>query len=125
MNIRPVSVLAAVALLLTMTGAALAKDRVVDCAVLSLPDKAVRYKGKCSFMPEAGGSFSLASPTGKAKLYGSIGIVSVTLTGKDVAEVSGLVIDAGGGHNSRWGSASRSTEDRACWDGSDFRVCAW
>ena len=119
-----IRLLAAAALLLTPT-AALSKDRVVDCAVLSLPDKTVQYKGRCRFMPEAGGSFSLASPTGKPKLYDRIGIVSVTLTGKDTAEVSGLVIDASGGHNSRWGEASRSTADRACWDGADFRVCAW
>lgn len=119
------SYLLAVLALVMLPTAALAKDRVVDCAVLSLPDGAVQYKGTCKFMPEQDGSFALASPSGKAKLYASIGIVSVTLTGKDEAEVSGLVIDAGGAHSSRWGAATRSTKDRACWDGADFRICAW
>ena len=44
---------------------------------------------------------------GRDTFYGSIGMVSVTLTGKNMAEVSGLVVDAGGAHNSRWGAATR------------------
>ncbi|WP_146256109.1 hypothetical protein [Aestuariivirga litoralis] len=117
--------LAAVAVFLLLSPVAEARDRVVDCAILSLPGKAVQFKGKCNFMPEAGGSFSLADADGKPKLYGDIGVVSVTLTGKDTAEVSGLVIDSGGGHSSRWGTARRAADDRACWDGEDFRICAW
>lgn len=103
-----------------------AKDRVVRCAITSLPDNAVQFKGKCRFLPEGGGSFSLADAGGKDAFYGDIGVVSVTLTAKDTAEVSGLVLDpGGGGHVSRWGAAKRSASDGACWDGADFRICAW
>lgn len=27
--------------------------------------------------------------------------------------------------NSRWGEAKRSSQDKACWVGGDFKVCAW
>jgi hypothetical protein len=114
-----------IALLLLVPTAALAKGRVVDCAITSLPGNAVQFKGKCTFLPEAGGSFTLMDAKGRDTFYGSIGMVSVTLTGKDMAEVSGLVVDAGGAHNSRWGAATRSKTDGACWDGTDFRICAW
>ena len=114
------------ALLLLAPTAALAKGKVVDCAITSLPGNDVQFKGKCTFLPEAGGSFTLMDAKGKDNFYGTIGMVSVYLTGKDTAEVSGLVLDeGGGGHNSRWGAAKRSQKDRACWDGEDFRVCAW
>lgn len=107
------------------TGAS-AKGRVVDCRISSLDGAYVQFKGRCRFVPEPGGSFSLSDASGKAKFYSTISIVSVYLTGKDIAEVSGLVLDpGGGGHNSRWGEAKRSTKDRACWDGSDFQICAW
>lgn len=113
------------ALLLLTPVAALAKGKVVDCAITSLPGNEVQFKGKCRFLPEAGGSFTLMDAKGNDMFYGTIGMVSVYLTGKDAAEVSGLVLDAGGGHNSRWGAAKRSQQDRACWDGEDFRICAW
>lgn len=103
-----------------------AKGRVVDCRISSLDGAYVQFKGRCQFTPEPGGSFSLSDASGKAKFYSTISVVSVYLTGKDTADVSGLVLDpAGGGHNSRWGEAKRSTKDRACWDGSDFQICAW
>jgi len=107
------------------TGAS-AKGRVVGCRISSLDGTSVQFKGRCMFVPEPGGSFSLSDASGKAKFYGTISVVSVYLTDKDTAEVSGLVLDpGGGGHNSRWGEAKRSTKDRACWDGSDFQICAW
>lgn len=108
-----------------MPEAVLAKPKVVDCAITSLPGGEVQFSGKCRFVPEAGGSFSLMDAAGKDRFYGTIGMVSVYLTGQDAAEVSGLVLDKSGGHNSRWGEARRSQEDRACWDGADFRICAW
>lgn len=104
---------------------AFAKARIVDCAITALPSNEVQFKGKCSFMPDVGGSFTLMDAAGRDKFYGTVGMVSVTLTGKETAEVSGLVLDNGGGHNSRWGAAKRSRVDRACWDGDDFRICAW
>ena len=103
-----------------------AKDRIVDCSILSMPSGKYEYKGECKFMAHAEGSFTLMSPKGNERFYGSIGLVTVYLTSKNVAEVSGLVIDEpSGGHNSRWGQAKRSKTDRACWNGVDFRICAW
>jgi hypothetical protein len=108
------------AALLLIPAQALASGRIVQCAITS--GGVVEFKGKCKFLPEAGGSFTLLDAAGKDTFYGSIGMVSVYVTGKDTAEVSGLVL---GGNNSRWGSAKRSNKDRACWEGSDFRICAW
>lgn len=112
--------------LILLPAVAVAKEKVVDCAITSLPSNDIQFKGKCKFVPEAGGSFTLMDAKGKDKFYDTIGMVSVTLTGKDTAEVGGFVLDeGGGGHNSRWGEAKRSKKDGACWDGADFRVCAW
>lgn len=114
------------AVLVLIPTAAVSKDRVVECAITSLTGGDVEFKGKCKFMPEAGGSFTLMDAAGKDIFFDSIGMVSVTLTGKDTADVSGFVIDeVGGGHSSRWGEVKRSKKDGACWDGDDFRVCAW
>ena len=113
-------------LVAALPATAFAKGRVVDCRISAPDGTQVQFKGRCKFVPEPGGSFSLSDANGKAKFYSTISIVSVYLTGKDTAEVSGLVLDpGGGGHNSRWGEATRSTKDRACWDGSDFQICAW
>jgi len=113
-------------LLALLPAAAEAKGRVVNCAITTLPGNAVQFKGPCRFLPEGGGSFSLVDKAGGDRLFGNIGAVSVSLTAKDSAEVSGLVLDpGGGGHGSRWGSATRSPRDGACWDGADFRICAW
>lgn len=114
------------AILIILPTAAFSKAKVVECAITSLPSNEVKFKGKCRFLPEAGGSFTLMDANGKDEFYDAIGMVSVNLTGKITAEVSGLVLDeGGGGHNSRWGEAKRSQRDAACWDGEDFRVCAW
>jgi hypothetical protein len=102
-----------------------AKDRLVDCAISQLPSNKIEYQGKCAFSSEKGGTFYLSSPDGKSILYNHIGSVTVFIVDKDTAEVSGLVMDKVGGHNSRWGEATRSKSDKACWDGQDFRVCAW
>lgn len=121
---RRMLTIAMTAILISST--AYAKGRVVDCRISSPDDAQVQFNGKCKFVPEAGGSFSLSDASGKNKFFGTISIVSVFLTGKDTAEVGGLVLDpGGGGHNSRWGEAKRSKKDGACWEGSDFRICAW
>jgi hypothetical protein len=117
--------IAMAALLLMMAGQVLAADRVVKCRIDASNDSGktvVVYKGKCLFMPEKGGSFSLSHPVSKDKpLYDSILVVSVYVEGA-AAEVRGLTKD---GINSRWGIAKRSAKDKACWVGEDFRVCAW
>lgn len=122
-KVKWITTLTAIALL--SAPSAFATGRIVDCSISNLPGNELQFKGKCNFIPEAGGSFTLMDAAGRDKLYGTVGMVSVNLTGKDTAEVSGLVLDKSGGHNSRWGSAKRSRLDRACWDGGDFRICAW
>ena len=105
---------------------AFAKDRIVDCSISSLPSGEIEYKGQCKYMAHSEGSFTLMSPLGEMPLFDSVAMVTVHITRKNVAEVSGLVIDKpSGGHNSRWGRAVRSKIDRACWNGDDFRICAW
>lgn len=77
----------------------------------------------CDFAPDGrDGSFTL-SPRGggQGALFGSILMVSVSVIEPGLAEVRGLTRD---GINSRWGTARRSPRDGACWQGSDFRVCA-
>ena len=79
-------------------------------------------KSKCIFSPEAGGSFSIQHPQKNKYLFDGISMISVYIVEKDVAEVRGLTRD---GINSRWGEAHRSKQQKACWVGSDFKVCAW
>jgi hypothetical protein len=79
------------------------------------------FHGYCDFLPERGGSFSLSAFNRNRPLYNGISLVSVYIVQRGVAEVSGLTSD---GFNSRWGRAVRSRSDRACWVGSDFRICA-
>lgn len=102
-------------------GQAQAAGRIVDCRVESAGK--IEFAGKCRFTPDGrAGSFSLGASRGQGPLYGSILIVSVSIVSRGVAEVRGLTRQ---GINSRWGQARRSTRDRACWVGSDFRICAW
>lgn len=96
-----------------------AQERAVRCVIESA--QSVSYRGPCLFEAEQGGSFNVAPPSGRT--FGSgITSISVALTGRGIAEVRGLTRD---GINSRWGRAVRSNRDRACWVGSDFRVCAY
>jgi hypothetical protein len=74
------------------------------------------------FVPDTNGSFALLNPQKNKSLLSGITDVSVFIIEKGVAEVRGLTTD---GINSRWGEAKRSTEDKACWVGEDFKVCAW
>jgi hypothetical protein len=106
-------------LLLGLAATAEAKPRTARC-VITAP-QTTPYRGPCKFVAEAGGSFSI-SPIGRRFLVGEVDLVSVTIIRPDVAEVRGLTRD---GINSRWGEARRSRRDRACWDGSDFRICVY
>lgn len=73
-------------------------------------------------MAEQGGTFSVQMPGGNDGIAAGTTNVSVAVIAPGEAEVRGLTRD---GINSRWGSATRSREDPACWVGSDFRVCAY
>lgn len=94
----------------------IAEARPVRCVITG----SVQYAGKCDFIG-SGGSFSL-SPIGRASFPGGINPLSVAIDTPGVAEVRGLTRD---GINSRWGEARRSKKDPACWEGSDFRICAY
>ena len=75
----------------------------------------------CRFKPDGGGSFAL-SDMEDGELISGITMVNVTIFAKGEAEVRGLTTD---GINSRWGIATRSETDPACWVGSDFEICAY
>ncbi|MCW3847135.1 hypothetical protein OF829_07775 [Sphingomonas sp. LB-2] len=84
---------------------------------------AIQYDGPCQFEAERGGSFSLSFPYASGDLSGlGIGEIFVLITARGVAVVSDSGPD---GHVSNWGPARRSRRDRACWEGRDFRVCAY
>lgn len=120
----PVAI-ACLSLLACLEAAAQAGAKIVQCDILSLPSQSVQFSGKCVFQPEGGGSFSLSAVSQQATLYGDVAVVNVIVVEKGLAEVSALLSDnTTGGHTSRWGQARRSIQDKACWDGSDFRVCA-
>lgn len=112
--------IAALTILLLTGNAAMAADRTVKCQIDSA-NKTV-YEGKCVFIPDSKGSFALANPEKNKPLTDTITMVSVSIIEKGVAEVRGLTSE---GINSRWGEAKRSVKDKACWQGEDFKVCAW
>lgn len=107
-------------ILLLTTNLATAKDRIVKCKIDS--GNQTIYEGKCAFIPDTKGSFGLSNPVKNQPLTDTISMVSVMIIEKGVAEVRGLTSD---GINSRWGEAKRSAKDKACWEGVDFKVCAW
>jgi len=84
------------------------------------------YAGACDFTREKGGSFSIA-PVGRSDFFAhakddpGITEIDVEIQGAH-ADVSGLTSD---GINSRWGPASRSAKDKACWIGEDFAICVY
>jgi hypothetical protein len=97
---------------------AFSDDKLVKCEISSSGQK---YIGDCKFSPQKGGTFTLSN-TISGKTLGKTGISSVTvfISAKDIAQVSGEM----GGSISRWGQAKRSPKDKACWIGDDFKVCA-
>lgn len=105
---------------LLLNNYAIARDRVIDCQIDS--GNYVVYSGRCLFMPQRGGSFTLAHYRYGKALTSYLSSVNVYIVRRGVAEVRGLTTS---GINSRWGEATRSYRDRACWVGDDFRICAW
>jgi hypothetical protein len=93
------------------------KSRPARCEVWS--GDSATWRGACLFYPEGGGSFSIAAL--KGRFPNGASTISVTVLRGGAAEVRGLTRD---GINSRWGGASRSRKDPACWEGNDFQVCA-
>ncbi len=94
-------------------------SRIVTCRVES--EGRVQVNGPCRFTPDQGGSFTLENADQNRPLFGTILMVTVSVVSPGTAEVRGLTRQ---GVNSRWGEAQRSNDDRSCWVGSDFRICA-
>src|SRR4051812_3889914 len=103
-RLLPLAVAAAFATLATGAHGA---PKTARCAITAAEGAA--YRGPCHFLAEKGGSFDL-SPLGKKLFFDEIGSISVFITGKGMAEVSGLTQS---GINSRWGEARRSRRDAA------------
>ena len=93
--------------------------RPARCAIRS---GGAAYAAKCDFIAERGnGGFSV-KPIGATYFPDGIRVISVYKIAPLQAEVRGLTRD---GVNSRWGPATRSMRDRACWTGDDFSICAY
>ena len=107
------------ALIFAAPSAAQQGRRLVDCRVES--EGKVQVSGKCRFVPDEGGTFTLQNADPNQPLYGEILMVTVAVVSPGNADVRGLTRY---GINSRWGAAKRSARDPACWEGADFRICA-
>ncbi|MFK4002684.1 hypothetical protein [Qipengyuania sp. NPDC077563] len=104
----------------TSTAAPATGERIVDCEIVSGGEEVLN--APCQFSPQSNGGFTLMSRSGDGAIYGRILSVSVSKIDSKTAEVRGMTSD---GINSRWGQATRSAQDPACWSGSDFSVCAY
>lgn len=81
----------------------------------------IAFSGDCEFHLERGGSFSIRRSDDEP-IQPGVTDIYVSIVSPGVAEVRGLTTD---GINSRWGAATRSSVDGACWTGSDFEICAY
>ena len=104
--------------ILTCSSMALATPKTAICQI----DEGGRqlYKGKCQFEAQGGGSFYISHPSFVQKV-GVEGLM-VLVERKNQAVVQATRIGGGG---SVWGEATRSQSQKACWIGSDFKICAW
>jgi hypothetical protein len=95
-----------------------ARPRPARCVVTAAG--APTWRGPCRFDAGRGGSFTVAPARGR--FANGVASLSLDVVRPGVGEVRGLTAD---GINSRWGSASRSARDRACWVGTDFSLCVY
>ncbi len=102
-----------------LLGVAHAAPKVAMCKITMWNE--IAYKGKCLFDPYESGSFTLTPIKGEV-LFGEISLIDVYITSKGQAEVRGHRLS---GMSSRWGSFIRSKSQSACWDSSEFQICAW
>ncbi|MCP4934482.1 MAG: hypothetical protein GY927_09830 [bacterium] len=101
-----------------MSSPAIARN--AKCLITS--GNSTQFRRVCDFQAEPNGSFSLTNTKKSGRFFGDTVVVSVTVLSKNRADIRGLTKS---GINSRWGSVKRSRKDRACWVGSDFKICAW
>jgi hypothetical protein len=107
-------------MVLAAGAAAQGNSKLAECRVES--EGKVQVNGKCRFTPDQGGSFTLEHADPKRTVFfGETTSITVSIVSPGVAEVRGLTRQ---GVNSRWGEARRMASDRACWQGSDFKICA-
>jgi hypothetical protein len=95
------------------------KPRTIDCQITTVDTS---HKGKCHFIAEKGGSFTLSSINSQNPLIGDTKTLHVYIVDKGIAEVDSLHED---GITTSWGTATRSQKQKACWVGDDFKICAW
>ncbi len=95
------------------------KPRTIDCQITTIDTS---HKGKCHFIAEKGGSFTLSSINSHNPLIGDTKTLHVYIVDKGIAEVDSLHED---GITTSWGTATRSQKQKACWVGDDFKICAW
>lgn len=112
--------------LLTIGTPASAAAKRARCLILGDHAEVV-FKGPCIFDSDRDGSFMISPVRGDFLIPGDkegpgISSVSLDVTKRGKGEVRGLT---GDGINSRWGEATRSKTDRACWVGEDFQVCVY
>jgi len=95
--------------------------------VISNNSDGVFLNGPCLFDADRDGSFVISPVKGTFLVPQDDESPGITQISLDVerrgrGEVRGLT---GAGMNSRWGPATRSAKDRACWVGEDFRLCVY
>lgn len=98
-----------------------AEDAQAKVARCDVSTSGETYKGPCEFSAFEKGSFSIDPLIKGKKILGAIS-VAVWIVEPGVAEVRGLTPH---GINSRWGEARRSRSNKACWLGSDFKICVY
>jgi len=104
---------------LAMFAATAAEARPARCVVTN--SDVGNWRGPCDFTAERNGSFNIR-PLRGGRFPGGYSDISVSMMGGGVADVRGLTRH---GINSRWGDATRSRRDRACWVGDGFMICAY
>lgn len=108
-----------VLLLIVGSTNAFAKD--ANCKIIQ--DGTMVYNQTCKFTVYKGGSFTIQNKNPTKLIDGRVAI-NVDVLQANVAEVRGETVD---GINSRWGTAIRSTSDRACWVGEadEYIICVY
>ena len=108
----------AAAVLAALAVPAPAQARTARCVIKS---EGGAYRGPCSYSAQRGGTFTV-KPIGRRTILPGVMMVTVFVDRDGYANISGLT---GAGVNSRWGEATRSRRDPACWAGDGFSVCAY
>ena len=112
---------AAIILATAAAGAMVAAPAQAKTARCVITSEGGTYRGPCSYSAQRGGTFTV-KPIGRRTILPGVMMVTVFVDRDGYANVSGLT---GAGVDSRWGAATRSRRDPACWVGDGFSVCAY